>query len=47
MSNIIPIDFSQVPAFAKGKSSLAQALDDTLSVLVRRHRRRAPNQDPG
>ena len=25
----------------------AQALDDTLSVLVRRHRRRAPNQDPG
>ena len=36
MSNIIPIDFSQVPAFAKGKSSLAQALDDTLNNGIKR-----------
>ena len=36
MSNIIPIDFSQVPAFAKNKSAIAQALDDTLNSGIRR-----------
>lgn len=36
MSNIVPIDFNVVPAFAKGKSSLAKALDDTLNNGIKR-----------
>lgn len=36
MSNIVPIDFSSVPAFARGKSAVSQALDDSLAGGVKR-----------
>jgi hypothetical protein len=36
MSNIVPLDFNQVPAFAKNKSAIAKALDDTLNNGIKR-----------
>jgi len=36
MSNIVPIDFNAVPAFAKNKSAIAKALDDTLNNGIKR-----------
>lgn len=36
MSNIVPVDFSVVPAFAKQKSALAQALDGSLNNGIKR-----------
>lgn len=36
MSNIVPIDFNAVPAFAKNKSAIAKALDDTLASGIKR-----------
>lgn len=36
MSNIIPLDFNQVPAFAKQKSAVAQALDGSLNSGIKR-----------
>lgn len=36
MSNIVPLDFGQVPAFAKQKSAAAEALDASLNSGVRR-----------
>jgi hypothetical protein len=36
MSNIVPVDFSAVPAFAKQKSALAQALDGSLNSGIKR-----------
>jgi hypothetical protein len=36
MSNIVPIDFNAVPAFAKNKSAIAKALDDTLNSGIKR-----------
>lgn len=35
-TNIIPIDFNAVPAFAKNKSAIAKALDDTLASGIKR-----------
>lgn len=36
MSNIVPIDFNAVPAFAKNKSAITKALDDTLASGIKR-----------
>ena len=36
MSNIVPIDFNAVPPFAKNKSAIAKALDDTLNNGIKR-----------
>jgi hypothetical protein len=36
MSNIIPIDFSQVPAFARNKSAVAEALSGSLAGGIKR-----------
>lgn len=35
-TNIIPIDFNAVPSFAKNKSAIAKALDDTLASGIKR-----------
>jgi hypothetical protein len=36
MSNIIPLDFGQAPAFAKNKSAIGAALDNSIAGGVRR-----------
>ena len=36
MSNIVPIDFNAVPAFAKNKSAIAKALDGSLASGIKR-----------
>jgi hypothetical protein len=36
MSNLIPVDFSQVPAFARGKSAIAEALGGSLAAGIKR-----------
>jgi hypothetical protein len=36
MSNIVPIDFSVAPSFAKSKSAIAKALDGTLNSGIKR-----------
>lgn len=36
MSNIVAVDFNAVPAFAKGKSAIAKALDATLNSGIKR-----------